>query len=63
MKIETMTKYKCDGCGQEQTVPSGWVSIHPLMVAGRDYAMTTGGMSCDYCSECDDRMRAALSRS
>lgn len=63
MKIETLTKYRCDGCGHEQTAPHGWQSLVPLMVSGMAVSMVAGSTyACDYCATCIETMRASVKR-
>lgn len=62
MRIEQVTKYRCDGCESEHPYPAGWVSVVPMQVG--TVTMTIGGKinTEDYCSECIKKMRDALSR-
>lgn len=61
MEITSPTKYKCDGCGKEETFPRDWMRIHPLIVPGMSFASTGGPMGREYCRLCADLMLAALS--
>lgn len=63
MRIEQVTKYRCDGCRAEQANPIGWCSLMPMMAGGM--TMTVGGavsgaISSDYCPECIKIMRSAV---
>lgn len=66
MKIKSVTKCRCNGCGIEEENPVGWVSLVPMFALGTTMTMTIGGhiQSEDYCSGCVETMRfAALAQS
>lgn len=59
MRIEHLTKFRCDGCGREDTNPFNWVSVG--IMAGGQFRMVTGpSMSEDYCADCIAKMRAVV---
>lgn len=61
-KIETATRYKCDGCGQEAFNPMAWSSFVPL--TAHHYQLVVGagiqGGGQDYCPDCCRIMKLAL---
>lgn len=63
MRIERVTKYRCNGCGEEEQNPSGWITFRPLMVG--QMTATFGGNIAgeDYCRSCVEKMRFAVAKS
>lgn len=62
VKIDQVTKYRCDGCAVEQQNPNGWMQFTPLRA---DQFMLTIGDSLageHYCPECVGRVREAAKR-
>lgn len=61
MRIDTRTKYRCNGCGAEETNPLGWMSFSVL--SPMTFVMTTGAThSEDFCRNCVTKMKVALSQ-
>ena len=62
MRIDSVTKYRCDGCGDEQQNPYSWRIMMPLrvgsftLIAGHD---SSGG---DYCLKCVETMLTAIGK-
>lgn len=61
MRIDQVTKYRCDGCGREAATTYGWASLTPL-IAGMTggYNFQTGIQYPDYCDGCLKTMREAV---
>lgn len=61
MRIDQVTKYRCDGCGAESTSTHGWASLIPLLGGLHGgYAMQIGTQHPDYCGQCLKKMREAV---
>jgi hypothetical protein len=63
MRIDSVTKYRCDGCGDEQQNPHSWRTMMPLMAG--TYTMRIGsGVSpgSDYCLKCVETMLTAIGK-
>ena len=62
MRIDTVTKYRCNGCGDEKSNPAGWMNFAILHVSGPMVFTAGTSISEDYCAECVAIMRGAAKR-
>ena len=60
MKIESITKYRCDGCGVEEASPSDWQSMVQLTPFVAIITYPTTRSATDYCKNCVTQMRNAV---
>ena len=64
MRVEAVTKYRCDGCSKEDQCPSNWVTIRPRVGTSQSYPVdgmiTDLTQSEDYCFHCMALMRRML---
>jgi hypothetical protein len=59
MLIETVRRYKCDGCGQEAITPYNWRSF-AIIFTGRCAAYYERAATKNYCEPCAMKMRQAV---
>ncbi len=59
MRIEQITKYRCDGCGYEATSPYDWRSF-VMLGSGMFLIAGSHSPSQDYCSSCVTKMKEAV---
>jgi hypothetical protein len=61
MRIDSVTKYRCDGCHTEASNPCGWYQFIPLL-SGTWTTAVAGNIPSsnkDYCNDCANKMRKA----
>jgi hypothetical protein len=59
MRIEQVTRYRCDGCATEVTSPIGWKNLRPLLTGTMTLAFGDS-VGQDFCQTCVERMLTAL---
>jgi hypothetical protein len=57
MAVETSTKYTCDRCGAETTLPHGWIRLSSVQPSG--FAVNAPAAA-EYCAQCAKAVYAAL---